>query len=452
MWQSDDGSGTSNDIAKMIAEAANSFIANEMLPGYVYSPEHNLYYNEKTGYFYDMRTSLYYHPSKGWVQYNPLTGDYDSLTQPEKEPKSKWKSKLFKDEDKKTFDENYDNQNAVDDYVPKSSSAKRRSVSPDYDDERFHNEWLRRKAEEKSKAFPPCIRLIDQTDSNKLYVVTIDGAFLGWSSKCDICLKENDALADEHARIKFIENGEEQYYQIECLRKRHPVFLNNFKVTTKGPAQLEHGMFLVIGPYRFDVHIHNGSNTCSDCEPGILNARLKSMNETYNKMKLQKRQTSHKNELQVLKERMGLNETEEQTTPVVKYKDRAKTRRKLQGSEPNISTPSNIYSECKAEPVEGASSSSVELSSRASMSVSIDSENKGFKLLKMMGWSEDTGLGKQQQGIIDPITASGFKNDKKGLGLAGNHQGQSQFISARDKRRQESLAKTRQRFDQADVL
>lgn len=60
------------------------------------------------------RTSLYYHPSKGWVQYNPLTGDYDSLTQPEKEPKSKWKSKLFKDEDKKTFDENYDNQNAVD--------------------------------------------------------------------------------------------------------------------------------------------------------------------------------------------------------------------------------------------------------------------------------------------------------------------------------------------------
>lgn len=49
---------------------------------------------------------------------------------------------------------------------------------------------------EKSKAFPPCIRLIDQTDSNKLYVVTIDGAFLGWSSKCDVCLKENDALAD----------------------------------------------------------------------------------------------------------------------------------------------------------------------------------------------------------------------------------------------------------------
>ena len=82
------------------------------------------------------------------------------------------------------------------------------------------------------------------------------------------------------------------------------------------------------------------------------------------------------------------------------------------------------------------------------MAVSIDSENKGFKLLKMMGWSEDTGLGKQQQGIIDPITASGFKNDKKGLGLAGNQQGQPQFISARDKRRQESLAKTRQRFDQ----
>ncbi len=30
-------------------------------------------------------------------------------------------------------------------------------------------------------------------------------------------------------------------------------------------------------------------------------------------------------------------------------------------------------------------------------------ENKGFKLLKSMGWKEGTGLGKDEQGIIGPV-------------------------------------------------
>ncbi|KAI6177864.1 hypothetical protein M3Y97_00953600 [Aphelenchoides bicaudatus] len=475
MWQSD--AGTSNDIAKMVADAANSFIETEMLPGFVYSPEHNLYYNSQTGYFYDMRTSLYYHPSTGWLQYNPLTGKYDSLTQQEKEPKVKWKSKSLKKEAEQTLGKDYvdkvEDQDAVDvceslfdlidrvtflsgescpkkfgdvryfddvlgEYVTTSRPTKRRSASPDYN---LHDEHLRRKAEEESKAFPPCIRLIDQTDSNKLHIVTIGGALLGWSSKCDVCLKETDALADEHARIKFIE--EEQCYQIECLRKRY---------STKEPARLEHGMNLVVGPYRFDVHIHNGNNTCGDCEPGILNSKLAVMNESYNRAKLQKRHMNHKSEMRVLKERMGLNEIDERATPSVKYNDRAKVRRKAQGSEPSVSTSSNIYAGCKAEPVKGASTSSVELSTKqaASTSVSINAENKGFKLLKMMGWSEDTGLGKQQQGIVNPIDAM-IKNDKKGLGSTANKE-QPQFVSEKEKRRQETLAKTKQRFDEAKIL
>lgn len=45
--------GTSS-IADMIAETANSFIENEILPGFVYSQEYNMYYNPETGYFYDM--------------------------------------------------------------------------------------------------------------------------------------------------------------------------------------------------------------------------------------------------------------------------------------------------------------------------------------------------------------------------------------------------------------
>ncbi|KAF5279863.1 hypothetical protein FQA39_LY18208 [Lamprigera yunnana] len=45
-----------------------------------------------------------------------------------------------------------------------------------------------------------------------------------------------------------------------------------------------------------------------------------------------------------------------------------------------------------------------------------DSNKFGFKLLESMGWSEGKGLGKEQDGITEPIRVA-FKNDNKGLGL-----------------------------------
>lgn len=93
------------------------------------------------------------------------------------------------------------------------------------------------------------------------------------------------------------------------------------------------------------------------------------------------------------------------------YHDRAKIRRKLVGSvgpgeRKVVPGHTGIYSGCQATPVAGASTGSVGLKTGikvASVNVPISSENKGFKLLKSMGWKEGEGLGKEKQGMANPV-------------------------------------------------
>jgi len=46
----------------------------------------------------------------------------------------------------------------------------------------------------------------------------------------------------------------------------------------------------------------------------------------------------------------------------------------------------------------------------------LNTENKGFKLLQKMGWSEGQGLGASSQGIVNPIGKSDSGGDRLGLG------------------------------------
>jgi hypothetical protein len=57
---------------------------------------------------------------------------------------------------------------------------------------------------EELSAFPPCIRLINTTDANTLYIVTVDGVKIGWSSKCEVCLPLSDALADARSLLVLV--------------------------------------------------------------------------------------------------------------------------------------------------------------------------------------------------------------------------------------------------------
>lgn len=125
-----------------------------------------------------------------------------------------------------------------------------------------------------------------------------------------------------------------------------------------------------------------------------------------------------------------------------------------------------MYSNCKATPIPGATI--VNQKPKA-----VSSENKGFKLLKSMGWTEGTGLGKQGQGINAPVRLlllctrhcykvkiiccsllimvmfqieSNVKTDRSGLG--SSKPGPKITISFKEKQKQDILEKTKQRFNE----
>lgn len=101
------------------------------------------------------------------------------------------------------------------------------------------------------------------------------------------------------------------------------------------------------------------------------------------------------------------------------YKDRADTRRKTVGS-----------------------SHHTEKTVVASVDTSIASDNKGFKLLSKLGWSEGQKLGKSDTGLLEPIPI--VSNDgTKGLGCSQPIIGP---VAPKNKRKAAILAKTQQRF------
>lgn len=72
----------------------------------------------------------------------------------------------------------------------------------------------------------------------------------------------------------------------------------------------------------------------------------------------------------------------EKPTNTGNFNDRADTRRKKVGS-----------------------SHHSEKTQAASLNQSIPSENKGFKMLSKLGWSEGQSLGKTNEGITEPVSS-----------------------------------------------
>lgn len=207
--------------------------------------------------------------------------------------------------------------------------------------------------------------MIDKTDLNRLYIITIVGGTIGWSNKCDVSLRVTDSVAEEHAHIKFIDKKDDQHYEIECLQKKYQIYLNgetvsvcsfislkkiDFELQKKQSARLEHGSTISIGPYRLEIHIHKGLNTCTSCEPGLLNANLYENQSLQPTMTRNEIRRQHRKELQAIKKHFGLDEA---PTCSDNYYDRASKRRKQEGSVPNYPNKSDIYSGCKAVPMPG---------------------------------------------------------------------------------------------------
>ncbi|KAL3121785.1 hypothetical protein niasHT_002013 [Heterodera trifolii] len=97
-------------------------------------------------------------------------------------------------------------------------------------------------------------------------------------------------------------------------------------------------------------------------------------------------------------------------TSTMHYRDRAKERREQHGYDPGISSGTTNESDA---------SSSIELTALVKASVPLDATNIGNKMLKSMGWTEGQGLGRNAQGIRDPIKAEQHVQGA-GLGASGS--------------------------------
>uniref|UniRef100_A0A914E9H5 Angiogenic factor with G patch and FHA domains 1 n=1 Tax=Acrobeloides nanus TaxID=290746 RepID=A0A914E9H5_9BILA len=449
--------GTSSDvglsIADMVAQAASEVLTEQLLPGYVYYQEYGMYYNHESGYFYDQNTSLFYHPStQCYYYFNDQTQSYEVHSQvaSQNESDKKWKKKKYLKRAKKLFgepkisdmeQENVDILEVLFDLIIVHSEGPEilYANSDSDNDIEYLEEVTRRKAmEDESSKYPPCIRIIEISNSNQLHIVTISGAYIGSYSKCDITLKECEGLDKYHLQISYEDNE----YKIWCLSQKMPVWINAEQL--KGYYKIQHEDMLTIGPHRLLFHIHTGTNTCNGCEPGLLPQPVKEVSKEEKKIAKKKNvERERRRNMKALKEAYGLLGESDDEEPKPKYKDRAKIRRHT-----------GIYASCLAAPIPGASADTVVLKTapkvqKASVAVPINSQNKGFQLLKSMGWKEGEGLGKEGKGIVGPITST-VKTDRAGLGLPSTST-KPVAKTAKDSEKEEILKITRERYEMAKI-
>ncbi|CAD5226837.1 unnamed protein product [Bursaphelenchus xylophilus] len=447
MWESAEGAS----VADMVVQAAKEHLVSTNLPGFVFHEESGMYYNRETGYYYDMSSNLYFHPiTQCYYQYDADTGQYKSFST----RNLQWKEKRNKKRAIKLFGENY-LQNLDQDYIDgcevlfeivnklcvefSHRSFNLKNVRKDEDEIEFDDvleededtssdeydydaENKRRQAEEEMSKHPPCIRLINAQTSD-LSIITIDGGSVGSSTICDVIVP--DELPERYLTFKFDDSC--NFYNVVKLSD-HQIYVNEQEITES--HTLRHLDRLKVRSHQFVAHIHKGCNTCPDCEPGLLISKKKSVVKT-------KSTISHRKEMHRLKSQFGLigpssayNET--------CFKDRAKQRRLVEGSEPPVTVRSDdIYANCKANPIQNF----VHITQKPKPI----EEGKGFKLLKAMGWKQGAGLGRNEQGIAEPIRSE-IKNDRSGLG--SSKPGEPIHIPAKQKMKIEILEKTKQRYEQ----
>lgn len=168
---------------------------------------------------------------------------------------------------------------------------------------------------------------------------------------------------------------------------------------------------LQLGSVQLEAHIHKGHNTCTRCEPGLMDSP--SGDQESQSAPPPSSEAIRRANVKKMKAKYGLKGMEH-IVPPKGYHDRAQQRREVVGS--------NFPHERDSEP--------------ASVDKPLQEDNVGFKLLQKMGWKEGAGLGKQQQGATAPIEVKST-NTRKGLGHSGPKM---------EDQRSQILSKTRERY------
>ncbi|XP_021345956.1 angiogenic factor with G patch and FHA domains 1-like isoform X1 [Mizuhopecten yessoensis] len=315
----------------------------------------------------------------------------------------------------------------------------------DYEDsqERYgesHSNDVIMAEEELVSQWPPCIRVIvtdsDTIDPGNLFIITCTGATVGREKEMGHTILIPDInVSKAHAEIQFDEK--EYKYYLTDLSSQNGTFLNEERVSEpkvkSKPMVLSHGDTLQFGCTRLLLHIHDGTDTCDECEPGQVQAQLQAQNQPKKEIVIlskEEKLRQQRQELKKIKKKYGLkNSAYVDNMGAINnpaYNDKADERRKTVGSD-NPYQPDEVP---------------------ASVHRPISEENKGHKMLKKLGWTEGDSLGKDNEGIRQPISVKFRANKSAGLGSGGAGEGSVQEVG--DLKRRQKWMNAQRRYNKMD--
>ncbi|XP_017758221.1 PREDICTED: angiogenic factor with G patch and FHA domains 1 [Eufriesea mexicana] len=423
---------TSTGIKEQVKEAAESAL---LQTGFVYEETSGLYYDYNSGYYYDAKQGLYYDGNTGtYYYYDETSGSYQFHSQAQvtvneaaayvhskKEQKTR---KAIKDEGKKRKLAKREEQLEDELEEGECSSNDNDSTSNDITPELCtSSDSDHEEDQDLAKTYPPCMRIIvKETNLSKvkigsLFLVAYTGGSIGREGDHSVVIPDIN-ISKHHAR--FVYNEDKKIYEIIDLGSRNGTFLNSKRLSVakqeSEPHEVTHGSIVQVGTTKLLCHIHNGNETCGHCEPGLVQ---QSNNAEENKAS---KKEQHKQELKRLKYKFGVEKDNVATASqlALGYQDRAQSRRQCVGS---------LNHHAKTQ--------------QSSMDISIAKDNRGFKLLSKMGWSEGQSLGKEGDGPIEPVSLT---NNPSKTGLGATSEFPTIELDSTTEKKQALWRKTQQRY------
>ncbi|XP_071560822.1 angiogenic factor with G patch and FHA domains 1 isoform X1 [Temnothorax nylanderi] len=397
------------DQVKQVAESAL------LQTGFVYEQTSGMYYDYNTGYYYDTRQGLYYDGNTGiYYYYDKASNTYQfhsrvyiNETTPVNLPTCQKKEeqeigKAYKDDVKKrkfsSDEDNLENKEEKNQEPEEGecSESENDDISDEIIPEVSTNSESDGEEQDLAKGYPPCMRIIvKETDLaelklGSLFLVTCTGGSLGRQGDHSVLIPDIN-ISKYHAR--FVYDETEKQYRVIDSGSRNGTFINGGRLSVakqeSEPHGITHGSVIKVGGTKLLCHIHDGNETCGHCEPGLVQRNI-----NLNENKTSKTQL-HKEELRRLKHKFGIEKDNVVSSSQLAsgYRDRAQARRQHVGS-------SDPYAKTQ----------------QSSVHTSITKDNKGFKLLSKMGWSEGRSLGKDGDGRTEPLLIT-CNHNKVGLGL-----------------------------------